>query len=132
MDGIEIHEEQGFNAALAHFKELIKIDNRCIDAYAHIGNMYFNLKGGRAHNVAKSYYKQGVAIGLQAIGDRLNDVFPWGMINNRPFLRCIEGFGLCFLKQDKIADALDIFKQMLLLNPIDNQGVRFIISDYLC
>lgn len=131
LEGIEIHEEVGFNAALEHFKKLITVDSRCLDAYAHMGHMYFHLDRQSHYSTAKSYYKQGVAIALQAIGNRLNDVFLWGIINNRPFLRCLEGFGLCLLKQNKIDDALDVFRQMLLLNPLDNQGVRFMIADHI-
>jgi tetratricopeptide (TPR) repeat protein len=132
LEGIEITESEGNSAGMNFFKSLLKIDHRCLDAYAHIGNIYFNLKGSkRRFDRAKAYYKQGVAIGLKAIGEHIHDVFPWGMIDNRPFLRCLHGFGLCLLEQQKIDDAFAIFKHMLLLNPLDNQGARFMIADIM-
>ena len=106
LQGITILEAHGFDAGIKYFKSLLKIDARCIDAYAHIGNAYFKLGGRRAIDRAKSYYKQGVAIGLISIGDHLNEVFPWSLIDNRPFLRCLEGFGLSFLEQGKTKEAL--------------------------
>lgn len=129
LHGIDLMNTIGFGAALKHFKALIKMEPRELDAYAHLGLMYFNLEGGGDVSRAKSYYKQGVAVGLTIIGKRINDVFPWGFIYNRPLLRCLHGFGLCLLEQGKTADAMAIFKQLLLLNPLDNQGIRFIISD---
>jgi tetratricopeptide (TPR) repeat protein len=131
LQGIVIQETKGNHAAIKYFKSMIKLDPRCIDAYAHIGNIYFNMQGNTRHAIsrAKAYYKQGVAIGLMSIGEHLNDVFPWGMIDNRPFLRCLHGFGLCFLEQKQTKEALVIFKHMLLLNPMDNQGARMLIAD---
>ncbi|PCI35162.1 MAG: hypothetical protein COB50_05595 [Thiotrichales bacterium] len=130
LQGIAIREAEGISAGIAHFKSLIKVDPRCLDAYAHIGNTYFNMSGRQAKSMAKTYYKQGVAIGLKFIGNHINDVFSWGLIDNRPFLRCLEGFGLCLLEQGKTQDALSVFKHMLLLNPLDNQGIRFIIDEH--
>ena len=126
-----IRAQSGNDAAIAHYKSLIEADPRCIDAYAHIGNIFYDLEGSRAITQAKVYYKKGVSIALSSIGDRVHDVFAWGFVNNRPFLRCLHGFGLCFLKKNKRSDAFAIFKHMLLLNPFDNQGVRMIISDLL-
>jgi hypothetical protein len=53
----------------------------------------------------------------------------WGWIDNRPFLRCLHGYGLCLWRLDRVEEAARVFGRMLWLNPSDNQGVRFLIDD---
>ena len=117
-----------WHGAIRHMKSLLKKDDRCLDAYAHLGNWYFEYGEPRDLNKAKNYYKTGVAIGLKSIGDRINDIFPYGLIDNRPFFRCLHGLGLCFYRQEKRTEALAIFSKMIWLNPSDNQGARFLIN----
>jgi predicted TPR repeat methyltransferase len=52
-------------------------------------------------------------------------VLPWGHIDNRPFLRCLNGTGLCAWRLGDRRSAAAVFKKMLWLNPGDNQGARF-------
>lgn len=127
-EGIDLLEAGDWNGAILHMKGLLEADARCLDAYAHLGNWYFELDQTKDLNIAKNYYKTGVAIGLKSIASKANDVFPWGLIDNRPFLRCLHGLGLCFYKQKKNTEALRIFSKMIWLNPSDNQGARFLIN----
>ncbi len=55
-------------------------------------------------------------------------MLPWGWIDNRPFLRCMHGFGLSLWRLGRFEEAGSIFDRMLWLNPSDNQGVRFLID----
>ena len=55
-------------------------------------------------------------------------VRPWGWIDNRPFLRCMNGFGLCLWRLGRFDEAGRVFDRMLWLNPSDHQGVRFLID----
>jgi tetratricopeptide (TPR) repeat protein len=56
-------------------------------------------------------------------------VLPWGLIDNRPFLRCMHGYGLCLWRLGRFDEAEHVFDRILWLNPTDNQGVRFLIED---
>jgi tetratricopeptide (TPR) repeat protein len=56
-------------------------------------------------------------------------VLPWDLIDNRSFLRCMKGYGLCLWRLGRFDEAEHIFQQMLWLNPSDNQGVRFLMDD---
>ena len=49
--------------------------------------------------------------------------------DNRPFLRCMHGFGLCLWRLGRFEEAERVFDRMLWLNPSDNQGVRFLIDE---
>lgn len=52
----------------------------------------------------------------------------WGWLENRPFLRAYESKALFLLEKNK-EEALRYFKQLLIWNPNDNQGIREIVSD---
>ena len=74
------------------------------------------------------HYEAGFRIGELSLGDGFDGVLPWGWIDNRPFLRCMHGFGLCLWRLGRCEEASAIFDRMLWLNPTDNQGVRCLIG----
>ena len=53
----------------------------------------------------------------------------WGHIDNRPFLRCVHGYGLCLWRLGRLKEAEEVFTRMLWLNPTDNLGVRFLLGE---
>jgi hypothetical protein len=100
-------------------------DLRCLDAHGHLGNFEFE----RRPQQAMRHYMVGAGIGALALGAAFNDVLPWGLIDNRPFLRCLHGVGLCFWRLGDIKAAAQTFTRMLWLNPSDNQGERFNLAN---
>lgn len=105
--------------------ELCRADLRCLDAHSHLGALDFdNFPGGAVRN-----YEVGLRIGELSLGDDFNGVLPWDLIDNRPFLRCMHGYGLCLWRLGRFDEAEGIFQKMLWMNPCDNQGVRFLIGD---
>ena len=111
--------------AIKILMELCRADLRCLDAHSHLGNFVFD------HNPddAIRHYEVGLRIGELSLGDGFTGVLPWGLIDNRPFLRCMHGYGLCIWRLGRFDEAEHIFEKMLWLNPSDNQGVRFLIND---
>lgn len=63
------------------------------------------------------------------LGERFGGLLPWGHVDNRPFLRCLHGYGLCLWRLGRFAEAACVFERILWLNPSDNQGVRFLLDD---
>jgi len=104
---------------------LLASDLRCLDAHAHLGNFAFD------HSPEKAirHYEVGVRIGELSLGENFNGVLHWGHINNRPFLRCVNGYGLCLWRLGQFKEAEEVFTRILWLNPSDNQGVRFLLND---
>ncbi len=105
--------------------DLCQADLRCLDAHAHLGNVVFD---GRPEDAIR-HYEVGFRIGELSLGEDFESVLPWGCIDNRPFLRCMHGFGLCLWRLRRFAEAGRILKRMLWLNPSDNQGVRFLVDE---
>jgi hypothetical protein len=99
-------------------------DLRCIDAHAHLGNLEFRHRPKHA----LQHYEMGTAIGTLTLGKSFDGVLPWGLIDNRPFLRCMHGAGLCAWRLGDVAAAKAVFSKMLWLNPSDNQGARFCLA----
>ena len=105
--------------------ELCQSDLRCLDAHSHLGNMVYDLRPKDAIR----HYEVGLRIGEMSLGDDFDGVLLWGHIDNRPFLRCMHGYGLCLWRLERFDEADRVFDRMLWLNPSDNQGVRFLIED---
>lgn len=105
--------------------ELCEADLRCLDAHSHLGNLVFDHRPQDAIR----HYEVGLRIGELSLGDDFNGVLPWGLIDNRPFLRCTHGYGLCLWRLGRFDEAERLFERMLWINPSDNQGVRFLIDE---
>ncbi len=105
--------------------ETLHTDLRCIDAHAHLGNLEFE----RLPERALVHYEMGVRIGELSLPRAFDGVLVWGRIYNRPFLRCLHGYGLCLWRLGRPGEALQVFERILSLNPNDNQGVRFCWED---
>jgi hypothetical protein len=105
--------------------DLLAQDLRCLDAHAHLGNFEFTHrpKQGLRH------YAVGVGIGEPTLGAFFDGVLPWGLIDNRPFLRCLHGLGISSWRLGDLKQATAIFRRMLWLNPSDNQGARFNLAN---
>jgi hypothetical protein len=111
--------------AIKILMELCKADLRCLDAHSHLGNVVFDHRPQDAIR----HYEVGLRIGELSLGNDFNGVLPWGHIDNRPFLRCMHGYGLCLWRLGRFNEAERVYHRMLWLNPSDNQGVRFLIDE---
>ena len=105
--------------------EVLGTDLRCLDAHAHLGNLEFD----HSPKLAIAHYEIGMRIGELSLPPDFDGLLRWGHIYNRPFLRCLHGYGLCLWRMGQLADARQVFERILSLNPNDNQGVRFCWDD---
>jgi tetratricopeptide (TPR) repeat protein len=108
-------------------EKILTADLRCLDAHAHLGNWDFDSK--YRIDKAKKHYEVGVKIGELSFSNEFNGVLPWGHIDNRPYLRCLHGYGLALWRMNNPKEARKVFNRMLWLNPTDNQGIRFLLAD---
>jgi len=105
--------------------EICEADLRCLDAHAHLGNLIFDNRP----ETAIRHYEVGLRIGELSLGNDFDGLLQWGPVNNRPFLRCMQSYGLCLWRLGRFDEAGRIFDRMLWLNPSDNQGARFLIDE---
>ena len=88
--------------------ELCQADLRCLDAHSHLGNLVFDHRP----EDAICHYEVGMRIGKLSLGKNFSDVLQWGHIDNRPFLRCMHGYGLCLWRLGRFDEALSVFDRM--------------------
>ncbi|MGH9276899.1 MAG: tetratricopeptide repeat protein [Acidimicrobiales bacterium] len=105
-DAAELHRAGADRQASRLLEDLIAADERCIDAWVHLGNIAFDAKSPKA---ALPLYDRSVAIGEASLPAGFTGVLPWGLIDNRPFLRGLYGLGLCAWRQRRWEDAAQIF-----------------------
>jgi hypothetical protein len=119
-DAAELSAEGDVEGARELLMDVLATDLRCIDAHAHLGNLEFD----RAPHLAVAHYEIGIRIGELSLPAGFDGLLVWGRLYNRPFLRCLHGYGLCLWRLGRHAEAELVFERILSLNPNDNQGVR--------
>jgi tetratricopeptide (TPR) repeat protein len=104
-------------------REALSICPDCADAYV--------LLAERTGDVEKAIdlYAQGVTAGERALGPERfkQDVGEfWGQTDTRPYMRARLGLAQCLQQTGRLAEAADHYRELLRLNPGDNQGVRYL------
>lgn len=125
MEAIELKEAGDVAGAFELLMDTLVRDLRCLDAHAHLGNLEFDRSAARA----LVYYEIGMRIGDSLLPDGFDGVLPWSALYNRPYLRCLHGYGLCLWRLGRRDEAIAVFERILALNPNDNQGARFCLFD---
>lgn len=125
LEAIDRHDGGDRRGAEKILLDMLTADLRCLDAHAHLGNFAFE----RRPEDALRHYEVGVRIGELSLGTGFEGLLPWGRIDNRPFLRCMHGFGICLWRLGRVEEAASTFERMLWMNPTDNQGVRFLLHE---
>jgi hypothetical protein len=114
-----------FGEARRILMDLTASDLRCLDAHCHLGNLVFD----HWPEDALRHYAIGKAIGELSLGEDFDGVLSWGLIDNRPYIRCLYGYGLCRWRLGDSKEAGGIFERLLWLSPSDNLGARFLLED---
>lgn len=110
--------------------EMLRQDLRCIDAHAHLGNLFLDGFWGQANPArALRHYQIGVAIAERALAPDGRDLTPRGWIDNRPYLRALHGMGLAARELGDVARAERCFAKLLWRDPSDGAGARFLLHD---
>lgn len=122
---IELAEAGDIGEAERVLMGLTLADLRCLDAHAHLGNLEFDHKTERALR----HYDVGRRIGELSFGPGFSGVLPWNMIGNRPYLRCLHGYGRCLWRLNRCEEAANVFTRMLALCPADDLRVRDLLLD---
>ena len=131
-EGIELWQTGHTRSAEKTYKEVIKEFPGFIDAYHHLAILYE--ESGR-DRLAFEIWLKGYQIGKVCFPHNFTpgkDLLRWGLLENRPFLRCTHALGLCFFDGGNLAKAMELFEFIISANPNDNQGIRaLLVEGYL-
>lgn len=130
LEAVELKNKGEHEQARNILRNIIKEDIRCIDAHVHLGNFAFGAGDSRSMiRVALNHYSVAVLMGKFFLGDNFKGTLPWGWINNRPYLRALHGQCICFWALGEFKEAMKVAKYILKVNPMDNQGIRFLTTE---
>lgn len=107
----------------------IKLAKKALEIYPDTADAYVILaQNAKTSDEAKNYYEQGVQAGERALGKEIFEDGAghfWGMIETRPYMRAREGLALLLQALGDSEGAIQHYREMLRLNPHDNQGIRY-------
>ncbi len=107
-------------------RQALEISPNCADAYVLLAE-----ETARSAAEARPLYEKGVAAGEKALGP---EVFEeglghfWGIVPTRPYMRARRGLADCLWAMGEHDEAIRHYRDMLRLNPSDNQGIRYTLA----
>lgn len=105
-------------------RQALSISPDCADAWVILA------EDGSTPEIALERYEQGVAAGARAIGaDRFETLTGefWGHLDTRPYMRARLGLAQTLRGLGRDDEALTHYRELLRLDPNDNQGVRYLL-----
>ncbi len=96
---------------------------------------YVVLAGDAANPAQRiDLYRQAVAAGEAILDPELaaeGEGQLWLFMEARPYMRALHGLAVALGENGELAEAILLCQQLLRLNENDNQGIRFILMDFL-
>lgn len=133
---LEQAQDLMYRAWDAHGAQRVRLARKALETSPDCADAYVLLAEETAQTPqeARALYWQGVQAGERAIGPDDFKEFTghfWGILETRPYMRARAGFAqvLWFLGEKQ--QAIDHATDMLRLNPGDNQGIRYLLVNWL-
>lgn len=107
-------------------RKALAISPLCADAYVLLAE-----ESARSVPEALDIYRKGVEVGELALGKAAfeHDVGHfWGLLETRPYMRARSGLAQALWASGEHEDAIAHYRDMLRLNPNDNQGIRYLLA----
>jgi tetratricopeptide (TPR) repeat protein len=109
-------------------RKALRISPDCADAHVLLAEHAKTLEEAIKH------FEAGVAAGERALGkegfSQCEGHF-WGVLETRPYMRARKGLADCLVADGRYEEAIVHYREMLRLNPNDNQGVRYLLASAL-
>jgi tetratricopeptide (TPR) repeat protein len=124
LSAYESDPKTGFERVM----DALKLDSDCIEAYEFLGNV------NEFPPISDAFYEKGISIGRKKFGSKYlkeNKGHFWLLHETRPFMRCMHLHATCLYEMNKIQESIEVFEEMIELNPNDNQGIRDQLLLYL-
>ena len=110
-------------------REALALSPDCADAYVLLAE-----ETAKTPQEARKLYQQGVDAGERALGPETFEESVghfWGIVETRPYMRAREGLAHALWHLGEHRAAIDHLQTMLRLNPGDNQGIRYVLAQWL-
>lgn len=135
-EALDLAQEKAFEAMeaplarerIALAREALALSPLCADAYLVLARETTDADD------ALELYRRAVAVGAEALGEAAfeDDVGSfWGLLQTRPYMRARHELALVLWRLGHRDEAVGHYREMLRLNPNDNQGIRHLLIDAL-
>jgi tetratricopeptide (TPR) repeat protein len=110
-------------------KQALAISEDCADAYTLLAG-----ESAKTPEEALELYEQAVRAGERALGPEIFEEEVgnfWFILETRPYMRARTGLAQTLWMMGERKKAVDHYRDLLRLNPNDNQGLRYILLTFL-
>src|SRR5271167_3458211 len=110
---------------IALARKALGISPLCADAYSILA------EEARSVEEARDLYARGVEAGELALGRKGFEEYAghfWGFLETRPYMRARAGLAATLDALGDVDAAIGHYRDMLRLNPGDNQGIRYVLA----
>ena len=124
----EAWERNTSRSRIALARKALGISPLCADAYVLLA------EEAQSIEEARDLYAKGVEAGELALGAQGFKEYAghfWGFLETRPYLRARAGLASTLVQLGDVEGALAHYRDMLKLNPNDNQGIRYVLAGCL-
>ena len=86
---------------------------------------------GQSAQEALEFFRKGVEAGKKALGPAGFKTYAgrfWGFLETRPYMRARAGLAATLNALGEVDAAIGHYREMLRLNPNDNQGIRYVLA----
>lgn len=123
-DGMERWWAGDRRGACRLYRRALTHDPQHADAHNHLGiDLY---ERGRLEE-AERHFRAAIEGGRRRVR-REGALIAWGRLENRPYLRGLANLALALSRRGRWGEVVELWEQLLRLNPDDNQGVRFLLG----
>jgi tetratricopeptide (TPR) repeat protein len=116
-------EQSTQESRIALARKALEVSPLCADAYVLLAE-----ESANSPQEARDLFAKGVEAGELAIGPEDFEEYQgnfWGFLETRPYMRARAGLAGVLLELGDMQAAIGHYRDMLKLNPGDNQGVRY-------
>jgi tetratricopeptide (TPR) repeat protein len=124
----EAWERNTARSRIALARKALGISPLCADAYVLLA------EEAQSIEEARDLYAKGVEAGELALGPQGFEEYAghfWGFLETRPYMRARAGLASTLVQLGDVEGALAHYRDMLKLNPNDNQGIRYVLAGCL-
>ncbi len=104
-------------------RRALELSADCVDAYLLLADLE-----AKTDEEETSLCRKAVETGRRVLGQKAFQEDAghfWGLIDTRPFMRAMDRLASCLRYTDGEEESVHLWREMLRLNPGDNQGVRY-------
>lgn len=109
-------------------KQALELDPNNADAYIYLASIEKDI------DKAVVMFEKAIEASKKKLGKKLFEQargYFWGVTETRPYMRAKAGLADCLYAKKEVDKAIEIYEEMLELNPNDNQGIRYLLSTLL-